>query len=189
MARRSRMKIRRAPEPNEGHGGESSPDLGPSKSELKRQSLALQKLGVAVSELPPSRRKAIDMPEDLREAIEAYARITAHGARKRQMQYLGKLIRGIDPTPLKEAVEAFAAGRAVESARLHEVERWRDRLIHEDDALTEWLDSYPGSDVQHLRSLIRQARKDHAGQDPEQRQPKSFRDLFAFLRSILEASR
>jgi len=166
----------------------SSEALEPSKSELKRRAHALQQLGVAISELPAAKRSAIDMPEDLREAIEAYARMTAHGAKKRQMQYVGKLLRGIDPAPLEEAVEAHAAGRAADAARLHAVERWRDRLVHEDDALTDWMNEYPQTDVQHLRSLIRAARKEQAGSSSEQRQPKSYRELFKFLKPFLESN-
>lgn len=185
MAHRSRNHPHRS---SQAETDDSDVDQEPSKSELKREALALQKLAVAISELPASRRAAIDMPEDLREAIEAFNRMTAHGSKKRQRQYLGKLLRSLDPAPLQQAVDAFAAGRAADADKLHKVERWRDRLIQDDDALTEWLNEHPGSDVQHLRSLIRAARKENAGTDAEQRQPKSYRELFRFLKPYLETA-
>jgi ribosome-associated protein len=181
MARRSRMKLRRNAGIDQAFDGEDATDRGPSKTALKREADKLKQLGVAVSELPNSRRKQIDMPEDLREAIEAYRRMTAHGAKKRQMQYVGKLLRGIDPAPLREAVEDFEAGRVANAKRAHEMEVWRDRLVNEDDAVTEWMDLHPETNVQQLRSLIRAARRDRKGEAPNPAATRSLRALFEFL--------
>ena len=178
MAPRSRMDRR------SDSGKESNrpgADEAPSKSALKRDADALKKLGVAVSELPKARRAQIDMPEDLREAINAYSRMTAHGAKKRQMQYVGKLLRGIDPTPLREAVEDFEAGRAANAEKRHEMDRWCRRLVEDDDALTDWIAEHPDTDVQHLRSLIRAARRDRKEHDPNATNTRSMRALIDFL--------
>ncbi len=179
------MKQRRGPPPSETDN-EDDIDRGPSKTALKQQALELQQLGRAVSELPASRRRAIDMPEDLSEAIEAYVRMTAHGARKRQLQYLGKLLRGIDSEPLRRAVENFEQGRAEDAEQLHKIERWRDQLIDNDQAVTHLIDNHPDCDVQRLRSLIRAARREGAAEDITQRQPKSYRELFKFLKPLLK---
>jgi len=181
MARRSKMKHSQNAHHSDARDGGNSADEIVSKTALKRDADALKKLGVAISELPTSRRKQIEMPEDLREAIDAYARMTAHGAKKRQMLYIGKLLRGVDAAPLRQAVEDFAAGKAVNAQRLHEMERWRDRLISDDDAVTEWVGMHPDTDVQHLRSLIRAARRDRKDADASAAAPKSFKALFRYL--------
>lgn len=164
------------------------PETGqaPSKTARKRQATALQELGLALARLPETHRRAVDMPEDLREALESYLLIRSHEGRRRQLQLVGKLLRRTDPAPLLEAVERFASGRAADAERLHVVERWRDALIADDEAVTRWIETYPDTDVQQLRTLVRSARRDGAGGDPAQRQPKSYRRLFALIRDALE---
>jgi len=179
MAHRSKINPRRGSEPSEG--AIDSQDLGPSKTALKREADQLKQLGVAVSELPKARRAQIDMPEDLREAINAYSRMTSHGAKKRQMQYVGKLIRGIDPTPLKQAVEDFEAGRAANAETRHEMERWARRLIDDDETLTEWITDHPETDIQHLRSLIRAARRDRKEHNENALNTRGMRALLDYL--------
>jgi len=157
----------------------------PSKTRLKAESQALQDLGRELCALPADRLAAAEMPDALREAIQMWQRTKSHEGRRRQMQYIGKLMRTADAEPLREAVADFALGGARDAWRLHEAERWRERLIADDDALTEWLAAYPDCDGQRLRSLVRQARRDGAAMTPEQRQPKSFRELFQFIRPLL----
>jgi ribosome-associated protein len=159
----------------------------PSKTQLKTESHALQTLGVAVAALSAERLARIEMPERLRDAITEYRKTRTHEGRRRQMQYVGKLMHNADVDVLREAVAEATLGSARETLLLHEAERWRDALLAEDDALTRWLHAHPGSDSQQLRSLMRAAKRS-AAQPPEQRQPRHFRELFQFLKPLLAAS-
>ncbi len=160
----------------------------PSKSLAKRQAQGLQELGEAVAALSDDRLAAIDMPEALRLAIRDYRRTKSHEGRRRQMQYVGKLMRQADEDALREAVAAATLGSAKETLALHEAERWRAELIADDDALTRWLQAHPETDTQQLRSLVRAARRDAAGLAPEARQPRSFRDLFQLIKPLLKTT-
>jgi ribosome-associated protein len=160
-------------------------DSRPSKTRMKQKSHDLQALGAALVELSQERLDAIDMPEQLRDAIDEFRRTKSHEGKRRQMQYVGKLMRQADEDVLREAVAAATLGTAQQALALHEAEQWRLALIHDDDAMTRWLQAHPGTDTQQLRSLVRAARRDAAGLPPEARQPKSFRDLFQFLRPLL----
>lgn len=159
-----------------------------SKSARKRQAEALQDLGLALALLPNEQRRAVEMPEDLREAIEQYLKTRSHEARRRQLQFVGKLLRRVDAAPLLAAAERFQSGRSADAERLHTIERWRDALIADDEAVTRWIEEHPDTDIQQLRSLVRAARSEGAGQDSEQRQPKSYRLLFRVIRRTLEAA-
>ncbi len=154
----------------------------PSKSQLKRDSHSLQALGAELVELNDERLAAIEMPEPLRDAIVEYRRTRSHEGRRRQMQFIGKLMRHVDEEPLREAVAASKIGSAREALALHEAERWRAELIADDAAIERWLAANPDTDTQVLRSLVRAARRDAAGLAPEARQPKSFRELFQFIK-------
>ena len=156
----------------------------PSKTQLKTQSHDLQTLGVAVAALSDDRLARIDMPERLRDAIVAYRKTRSHEGRRRQMQYVGKLMHSADEAVLREAVAEATLGSARETLLLHEAERWRVALVADDDALTRWLLDHPGCDTQQLRSLVRAARR-AAALPIEQRQPKSYRELFQFLKPHL----
>ena len=153
----------------------------PSKTQMKKASHDLQELGEAVVALPDDRLDGLPIDEPLRDAIVEYKRTRTHEGKRRQMQYIGKLMRRADPEPLREAVAAMALGRAKDALALHEAEHWRAELIASDDALTRWTAKYPESDLQQLRSLIRAARKDAAA-IPEQRSGKAYRELFKFIR-------
>ncbi len=169
------------------HYGQADDAAGdkPSKTRLKQQSHDLQTLGLALAALGDDTLAAIDMPEPLRDAIEQFRRTKSHEGRRRQMQYVGKLMRGADEQALREAVAAATLGTAQSALALHEAERWRAELIASDDAMTTWLQAHPDSDSQQLRSLVRAARRDAAGLAPEARQPKSFRELFQFIKPML----
>lgn len=171
-----------------GDSDEQDPSR-PSKTQLKEQSHALQKLGQEVSELSAERLAATPIPEALRDAILELRRTKTHEGRRRQLQYVGKLMRNADEALLREAVAAAKLGSAKDTLVLHDTERWRDDLIRDDEALTAWMQAHPDTDRQQLRSLVRQARKDAAGQAAETgqpaRQPRSFRDLFQFLKPFL----
>jgi ribosome-associated protein len=170
------------------HYGESDDGDGPSrpsKTQLKEQSHALQKLGLEVAELSPERLAATPIPESLRDAILELRRTKSHEGRRRQLQYVGKLMRNADEEVLREAVASATVGSAKDTLVLHDTERWRADLVAGDDAMTQWMQNHPDTDAQQLRSLVRQARKDAAGLAVEARQPKSFRELFQFLKPYL----
>ena len=156
---------------------------GPSKTRMKKDSHELQKLGEALAALPQDRLDALDIPERLLDAVNQYKVTKTFEAKRRQMQYIGKLMRRIDAGPLAEAVAASQLGRATDALALHEAERWRAELVADDDAVTRFRTEHPETDLQQLRSLVRAARKDAAA-EPEQRNGRAFRDLFRFVRSF-----
>ncbi len=172
----------------DAHYGDAD-DARPSKTQLKRQAHDLQALGEAVAALPAERLAALDISDSLREAIEAWRRTTSHEGRRRQMQYVGKLMRSADEAVLREAVAEASIGSARATLALHEAERWRDELIAGDEAFERLAAKCPGADLQHLRSLARQARKDAPAAAPEAgkapRQGRAFRELFRELRTLL----
>jgi ribosome-associated protein len=153
----------------------------PSKTQQKKASHDLQDLGEALVAMPDDRLAGLAMDEILLDAIRQFKRTKTFEGKRRQMQYIGKLMRRADPEPLREAVAAMQLGQAKDALALHEAERWRVELVASDDALTRWTAEHPDSDVQQLRSLIRAARKD-AAVVPEQRSGRAFRELFKFIR-------
>lgn len=160
---------------------DDSPYDGPSKSQRKRESLALQDLGEALVALPADRLARIEMPESLRTAVLEARRIRAFGALKRQRQFIGKLMRTVDAAPIRAQMEAFEGNSRAEAAWLHRLERWRDRLIAEDTALAELLAQHPDADAQHLRTLVRNARREASESKP----PRAFREIFRTLRELI----
>ena len=162
-----------------------APPDKPSKTRRKAQAHSLQALGEALVELPAKRLAATDMPEGLRDAIAEFQRTRSFEGKRRQLQYIGKQMRFADEAPLRAAVDAFKLGSAKDTLLLHEVERWRDELVADDAAATRWAQTYPGSDVQQLRSLLRAARKDAAAA-PEQRNGRGYRELFQFIKPWLK---
>lgn len=186
LDRPDRMPRRAAPHRGvDAHYGDGPDDGRPSKTQLKQQSKELQQLGEDLAALAADKLDAIEMPESLRDAIDTYQRTRSHEGRRRQMQYIGKLMRGVDETPLREAVATLELGSAQSTFVLHEAERWRAELVADDAALQRWIDAHPDTDAQHLRSLVRAARRDAAGLGVEQRQPRSMRELFQFIRPFL----
>lgn len=153
----------------------------PSKTRRKHESHELQALGAALTEMPADRLEGLALPEPLFDAVQAWKRTRSHEGKRRQMQFIGKLMRGTDPAPIREAVAAMQLGRARDSLALHEAERWRVELIASDEAVTRWIAEHAGTDVQQLRSLVRAARKDAAAV-PEQRSGRAYRELFQFIK-------
>ncbi|WIT11229.1 DUF615 domain-containing protein [Paucibacter sediminis] len=154
----------------------------PSKSQKKREMHDLQSLGEDLLALPSSRLAPLDLPEILFDAIKAAKKITNFEGKRRQVQYIGKLMRKVDPEPLRQAVADFKLGRAKDSLALHQSERWRERLLDNDEALQAFIAEHGGTDVQQLRSLVRAARKD-AANEPEKRSGRAFRELFQFIKA------
>ena len=153
-------------------------DEGPSKTKRKQEMTALQTLGEAIVALKKSQIDQLHLPESLLDAVLEGKRLTKHEAIRRQMQYIGKLMRSVDEQPIQQQIDAWNGVNNQETVRLHQLEMWRDRLLAEDAALSEYLSAHPGCDAQHLRTLIRNARKEHAANRP----PSSFRALFRWLR-------
>jgi len=159
----------------------------PSKTALKAEDRALQDLAVALAGLPRGRLDELNLDDDLRRALDDYGRIRAHGAKKRQRKFIGGLLRSLDTAPLIETVEAERGGHRTETALLHRIERWREDLVADDAALTRWMEAHPETDVQHLRTLIRTARKAGDADSPSERHSRAWRALFRLLREHLTA--
>jgi ribosome-associated protein len=152
----------------------------PSRNELKKQMQDLQELGEAVSALPPDRLDKLKIDERLRDAIDELRRTRSFEGRRRQVQYIGKLMKHENPEPLREAVASYRVGSATDTLALHQAEYWRDQLLAQDDALANWVKEYPATDVQQLRSLVRAARKEKL--EPGERHGRAYRDLFRMVK-------
>ena len=162
----------------------------PSRTDLKRESTELQKLGEDLLGLRGELLARLALPEKLQDAIAEAKRITNFEGKRRQMQFIGKLMRQLDSASLDGIRTALAeqhSGSAGETLALHLAEKWRDGLIDDDQAVARWIDAYPQTDSQQLRALVRQARKDakpeKAGEAP--RHGKSYREIFQLVREAL----
>lgn len=158
-----------------------SDETVPSKTQRKKQVAALQDLGVELVALDAERLALIELPEALRDAVVEARRITGFEARRRQIQYIGKLMRKVDAEPIRAALEAWQAQSRGHTAAQKRVERWRGRLLAEPGALAELLAQHPGADSQRLRALVRSAQRERE----ENRPLHSYRELFQALRAIL----
>lgn len=158
----------------------SEADLPISKTKLKAEADAQQELGVRLTELPKDRLLKLNLPEDVVTAVLDTKKITANGAIRRHRQYLGRLMREIDTAPITEQLARWEGKHTAENAYFHGLERWRDRLINDANALSEFMTLHPTTDSQQLRTLIRNAQKEQAAAKP----PKSSREIFRILREI-----
>jgi ribosome-associated protein len=167
----------------------------PSRTELKKESTELQKLGEALLTLRGDLMARLDLPEQLMGALDAVKKITNFEGRRRQMQFVGKLMRQLDPEDLqavRDALEEQRSGSAQQTLALHAAEKWRDDMIAGDEAVHSWLQAHPSTDSQQLRALVRQARKDSVptrdevsrGEAP--RRGRAYRDIFQMVREQLE---
>jgi ribosome-associated protein len=156
----------------------------PSKTQRKREMHELQTLGTRLVELNSEQLAAIGLPERLRDAIEFARRTTKHEARRRQMQYIGRLMRSVDPGPIREKLKIWDGVSAQHTAEQHKVERWRDRLLEDDSSVDELVRAHPAIDARHLRALARKARDERASGAP----PRAYRELFRALREIVVES-
>ena len=153
----------------------------PSKTQRKKQMLALQDLGAELVALNEDQLMAMALPDNLHHAVLEARRISKFEARRRQLQYIGKLMRTIDPEPVRARIDAWKTKSREHTAQLHLIERWRERLLADDAALGELVVSYPHADAQQLRALVRNAQREHAANKP----PRSYRALFQLLRETL----
>lgn len=162
----------------------------PSKTKLKEAMLELQDLGKILGELPEAQFAALELDEQLRDALTEYRRLSNFEARRRQMQYVGKLLRDIDTDTFRTAIEAHKDGLARNTNALHEAEQWRERLIADDAALGEWIAAHPRGDTRQLRALIRDTRRDlerAATTGTAKGKIHAYRELFKKLRDTLQA--
>ncbi len=162
----------------------------PSRTDRKRESDELQKLGEDLLTLRTDLMARLALPDKLAEAIAGAKRITNFEGKRRQLQFVGKLMRKLEPDDLDAVRKALAeqhSGSASETLALHQVEQWRERLIEDDGALQDWVTQHPKSDSQQMRALIRQARKDAVPSKPGEapRHGKAYRELFQLVRSSL----
>ena len=157
----------------------------PSKSQRKRDMAALQDVGTELVMLNADQLAQIALPERLFQAIVDAQRIRDFEGRRRQMQFIGKLMREIDVAPIREKLDLWSGAARASTAQQKLVERWRDRLLAEDTALTLFAADYAGCDLQHLRSLIASVKRDRA----LNRAPKNYRELFRAIRDIVAADR
>ena len=156
-------------------------ELQPSKTKIKKQMHELRDLGKELTELGKDQLAQLDIPDNLRDAIREMKNINKFGAQRRQIQYIGKLMREIDPAPILAKLDAWKGKSQNHVAYMHQLERWRDRLLENDSALTELLAAHPEADAQRLRTLIRNAQKEMEAGKP----PKNFREIFQVLRDII----
>lgn len=172
------------PEPDHEQQDDSELEWGKSKSQLKREMTELQELGKKMLELNAEQLKSLPISDTLHRAIDESHRIRQKEAKRRHMQYIGKVMRQEDDIDgLRRAIEAFHAGSEEHTRRHHLAERWRDRLINEgNDALGEFIDYCPHADVQHLRNLARNAQRD-AQKEKNTGQGKK---LFRYLRECID---
>lgn len=159
---------------------EQDEDLGPSKSQKKRDSEAMQKLGQELARLPADQFERIDLPEDIREAIVEYQRMKSFGAMRRQMQLIGKLMRRLEANAVREAIDRATGESRAAVAAHHRAERAREAMLASDEALTAYVEQHPEVDVQRLRQLVRAARKEKEAAKP----PKSARELYRFIHAL-----
>ncbi len=161
-----------------------------SKTDLKRESAELQALGEQLLTLRAGLFEPLGLPDKLVEALAEARRITNFEGKRRQMQFIGKLMRQLEEDTLqavREALDIQRQGSAEEAQALHEAEQWRDRLIADDSAVGQWLDLHPQTDSQQLRALVRQARKDAKPEKPGEalRHGRAYRDIFQLVKEHL----
>ncbi|MFH1044288.1 MAG: ribosome biogenesis factor YjgA [Pseudomonadota bacterium] len=152
-----------------------------SKTRKKKDMLALQDLGVQLVELNEQQLESMRLPEALLEAVQEARHLTKHEARRRQMQYIGRLMRDIDAAPIRDRLDQWRAQGREHTAQLHALERWREELLAGDPALARFLHEYPGADSQKLRTLLHNARREQSAALP----PRSRRELFRVLREMI----
>ena len=163
---------------------------GPSKSQVKREMLALQELGKQLLDLSTDQLKQLPLAEKLYDAIRLAQRTTSREGRRRQVHYVGKLMRDADADAIRAQIDTWQNGSREQTRAMHRLEALRNQLLADDAALTDLLNNHPGADVQHLRTLIRAGRKEaeantklQPGQDPQR---KHYRALFQALKSLNE---
>ncbi len=155
-------------------------DLEVSKSARKRQASELQKVGRRLAELNARQLAQIALPDAVRQAIADYQRFASHGAKRRQLQFIGKLMRHVDREPISALLDTFDGVSAAAQYQFSQLERWRDRLIAEPAALTQYLDEHPHAERQRLKHKLQKIRTART----EEQQRLAARELFRILREF-----
>ena len=158
-------------------------DYGPSRTQQRREALAVLALATQLVELPPSRLAKLDLPEDVRDEIANVRRISSHIARKRQLAFLAKKMRRHEDEVVDSVRAELGENRErqrQETAAMHRLEALRERLLEDDEAAAELIAEHPAIDRQHLRSLVRQARSERAANKP----PRAYREIFQLLKEL-----
>jgi ribosome-associated protein len=156
-------------------------DATVSKTRRKQEMHALQTLGETLAKLPGEQLSRLDLPDALRDAIMQARRISQRGALRRQLQYIGRLMRDVDAEHIRGQLEAVQAGTLKDVAILHRAERWREQLLADEDSLAKFVAAFPSTDVQELRTLLRNAKREAE----QQRAPRYFRELLRHVRQTL----
>lgn len=157
--------------------------IRPNKSQIKRDIAVISDLCEEITQLAPAQIERIGLPENIKDAILEAASMPLKGARKRQMKFVTGLMRKIDLEPVQQQLDKIKTKSAHASRELHQLERWRERFLSDDkQVLSDFLEQYPDTDVQHIRQLIRNAQKELANEKPA----KSSRLLFRYLRELQE---
>ena len=151
-----------------------------SKTQVKREMEALQQLGAKLINQKQEFLDKLPLGDELRAALRDALRIKQHEAKRRHLQYIGKLMRDVDPQQIQHAIDTQEAGTQAYTQYFHNLERWRDRLIADDDQLNDFTTEYPDADRQHLRQLVRNTRKEAELNKP----PASARKLFKYIREL-----
>jgi ribosome-associated protein len=160
-------------------------DAKKSRTQKKKEDRELQKLGETLAALPSEQLKMIDIPDELDEAIQFAGETKSHGARRRQLQYIGTLMRTLDPEPIKQDLEAIRCGDARNVSTFKKIEHWRDELkLGNLELMDEILETCPEANRQRLNQLVRNARKELHGQ----KGVKASRALFRYLKAVGEGS-
>ena len=149
-----------------------------SKTQVKKEMTDLQKVGMELVDLSVSQIEQLLLSENLKAAILEAKRITSREAKRRQMQYVGRLMLDADAAPIRAQLEAITGSNAQATAAHRRLEAWREKLLADDSALTDFAAAFPGSDLQALRTLIRNVRKEKTEGKP----PRAYRDLFRLIK-------
>jgi ribosome-associated protein len=154
-----------------------------SKSQLKRDMLALQALGEKLLELSAERLERLNLPDNLKNALLQARQIRKHGAKRRQLQYIGRLMRDADAGAIQAQYDSITQHTAKAVHQLHKIEQWRERLLQEgDEAIQALIDEFPAIDRNQLRQLVRTAKQEQS----QNKQSKAFRKIFQLIKSELE---
>lgn len=157
----------------------------PSRTKKKKKAEALQKIGVALVELPEKELKSLNIPQELKDAILDARTMTKHGSRRRQLQYIGTLMRDLDPEPIQMAVEHISLDRAKATHKFQKMEAWRDHLVspgNKNHTPEAFITAFPHTDRQRLGQLVRNA----ANAKNDKKKAKASRVLFQYIREIME---
>lgn len=153
-----------------------------SKTQRKQQMHALQELGERLVALKREQLEQLRLPENLLDSILEAKRLTRHEAIRRQMQYIGRIMRAVDSAPIQARLDEWTGASRAQAARVHMIERWRERLLEDEAALGELMVQYPRADSQRLRTLLRNTLQEQLAHKP----PRSSRALFRELRDLMQ---